>query len=1783
MYCLRTPTTTPNLPIAMQVLVQNLPRVFLLTPTLITVLDPQQLSLLSFAQTRQCCKNMDKSSPGCQTRTVGTNPHVPTAASLASAKAVVEKAEREQQEAAATKAKNEAAAAAAKTFLTLWPDIEVECKGCGQKYTENGNGGDTCKKAVGGTKYRPNGPHVPTDASFASAKVEAERELEEATAAIEVECEDCGQKYTENGNGGDKCKKAGGTKYHPNGYYMFSDTKKYMCCNNKDKSAPGCKTRAGGQTPGPHVPTAASLASARAAATALQEVSSRGSWWGVQSQSPAAARGNDAPFPMKDAEAIASGSVVLRAHLYPADGKEPDLSSTGEVMSLRVKFASLNREKKALRMLLHKFKWDFIAKHGKAPSSDDRHPVKGKFTRISEVKEEINRIERDFRNDPLFASLPLDMSITEDEFVWEVLPNGVVNASPTPEQEASFARDAIVRSSEPAMQAARAKFDDESFRSRWWRKYINYGSNPREAVDRFVEQMRANEAAVANLGAGTDSTDAAAAATAAAQEAAAKFASSTVGTADTSQIMAAATEAIEEAEAESVKRKVEEKKATQKLKSSASYKDKMEGARQLQQQALDAMKAAATAAKAAADASAAASQPSPGGGAAASGAASAMEAAAVAAALASLPTTTVDKETVTALGDMLTSATDASSKKAAVLTLSALTSTCDDNAEQVASDPKTVNAIVSLSVAAAGKAGKTADELLDDTAIQLHAATAMANMSEEAGGSETMANVLLKDDATAAAILGAALPSATDTPVSAEEENKAFRARVESATSSVDDSEQLMQQLQRKGLEVETVNLVKNLAESTADDSPEMAERLLASSGEALVGFVRDNNVQAIGPATQTLKVLMATAAPTSPALKKTKNAIVKALKHVEEHFSVHNPDAAARLRMLAPPNDLIELIDARIAILLKVRDAKMERDAAAASAIAEEHDQQIKALQTTVAVLQQRCRDLEVQIGGALANADALRDESKRENEALRAKFEDAKKDAAAEATLVNNIKEGASGDRLAELQMQLQATQQKQNEMDQRLQRVEFMVDEMSVEYLMNREIDEERVLIATEPPLEAFRRGLMSDLSSNLLQKLMGNKGAGNVVGKVAAGAAVGEVLMDTLFGAMPFGVGAVIGGLFKAAALLKDKQDREQADAVKAASIFTDVTSVEKLLEMSVRAITLRHQEAIRRLDTQSANKFGRWVAVTILMYVLSEDVADTPWHFVEGCLYTLDTFGLVDAASPSDEAKVVAEMAAKGKEGKKGKEGIFGRISSSLSKAGDYIKGAFADVFQGAKDGLAGTGQSGKGTLTRLEQLFVKHDEISFKDLLRQNGMKVGNRDGSNVRFYSEPEAVASPSDGGAAITAYTVYKVEVLIGPFLEIAGNRARIQYTAHRPLPPASVAESMHKIPRADGQPPHFIELLQLKNTSSGNRTPIGGAATSGGTADGAAGGATTESRGSKSNALRKSFELFEYGGGGGSGDGRSVDPNLLKSANDTLRRDLDKVKSESAKAKTESAKEIAGLKSEIAEIKAFVRSLARGGTAAAPAGQTDTDSKSKGSRGNPDAAARDRAMSTSETQRRNVRSKTLAARVAVEGNYYYAATYEANGKTKKGKEKKVWLVGEVQGEKNTFKIYEDSKMKGLPLMIYGAQEVNLTKVSLVEEESGKKKAGFIIHQAGKQLTLVSDKPTNVDSLKAFLESAGLDIVAASASGGAKASSKSPSKRFTWRKQKTSAAPKGQADIRVVTQTLEYGASSDFESCKEGDEVTILKSLPDNTFIIETKEGHKLLHGDAFKASDC
>lgn len=1200
-----------------------------------------------------------------------------------------------------------------------------------------------------------------------------------------------------------------------------------------------------------------------------------------------------------------------------------------------------------------------------------------------------------------------------------------------------------------------------------------------------------------------EKTAAAAAATAAAVEAAAKFAASTGGTADTSQIMAAATEAIKEvttrnatAKAESAKRKEDEKKATQKLKASASKEDKMKGARQLQQQALNAMKAAA---KAAADASAAASQPSSGGGAAASGTGSAMEAAAVAAALASLPPPppppTVDKETVAALGDMLTSATDASSKKAAVLTLSALTSTSDNNAEQVVSNDATVTAIVKLSKESSSTGS------VDDTAIQLHAATAMANMSEESGGGEKMVQVLLKDNETANAILGSALPSASDAPTvidkSAEDEAAAFKAAVDDAANSVDASAGLIQKLQKKQLEVETVELVKNLAENTAaadgsgSNNPEMIERLLDSSCDGLIAMVRDNNVQAIAPATQTLKVLMSTAAASSPALKKTKNAIVKALKHVEDNFSVHNPDAAERLRKLAPPDDLIELIDARIAILLKVRDAKMARDAAAASAIAEEHDQQIKALQSTVAVLQQKCRDLETQVGGAIANADALREESARENKALRAKLEDAKKDAVDEEKLVSNMKKclaGKGDDRIAELELQLQATQQKQNEMDQRLQRVEFMVDEMSVEYLMNREIDEERVLIATDPPLEAFRRGLMSDLSSNLLQKLMGNKGAGNVVGKVAAGAAVGEVLMDTLFGAMPFGVGAVIGGLFKGAALLKDKRDRDQVDAVKAASIFTDVTSVENLLEMSVRAITLRHQEAIRRLENPDANKFGRWCAVAVLMYVLSEDVADTPWHFVEGCLFTLDTFGKV---APKTDDELAAEAEAKA-EAHKGKKSILGKISSSLSKAKGYIKGKFKDAFNSAKDGLAGNGPSGKGTLTRFEN----YDEISFKDLLQQNGMKICDRDGSNAKFFSEPKPESTTS-AGSGIEVYTVYKADVLIGPFLEIAENRARIQYTAQNPLPPVSVVSSMQGLPIAAGLTPHSVKLLRLKNTPDPRRTAIAGAgggpaASSAGSADGAAAAdnaSASSGGGSKSNTLRKSYELFEFGvrngvaGGGEGGGGLPVESNVLHSANEKLKRELDKVKSQSEK-------EIGALKAEMAEMKSLVQSLAGSVAAGTAAGTTaaasSADPRSKESRRATSTSTPTRAgvASTSENQRRTARSKTMSSRVVVQ------ATFVATCDAMLGKKKenvKIWIVGEEQGQKRTLKIYENAKMKKLPLLT-----VHFANVLQVESTVEKKYSGFIVHQAvaEKQLTLLSDKVDNVDSLKAFFIDADLEI---------------------------------------------------------------------------------------------
>lgn len=378
-----------------------------------------------------------------------------------------------------------------------------------------------------------------------------------------------------------------------------------------------------------------------------------------------------------------------------------------------------------------------------------------------------------------------------------------------------------------------------------------------------------------------------------------------------------------------------------------------------------------------------------------------------------------------------------------------------------------------------------------------------------------------------------------------------------------------------------------------------------------------------------------------------------------------------------------------------------------------------------------------------------------------------------------------GDNADRLAELEQQVQANAIEQAGIKSRLSNVENVVAEMSVEYLLNREIEDERNILAVDPPLEAFRRGLMSDLSSNLLQKkMMGDHGAGGLEDKVA--------MMDTLFGAIPFGVGSVIGTVAKYGAKAKDFRDKKQAEAKHAASIFTDITAVTALLEMVVRAITLRHQEAIRRLDNPSANRFGRWCAVAVLLYVISDDVGTTPWNFVEGCLLQLDTFEFeetdTDALAAANEGAV----------SKKKKRGLLSKIKSGLKDAVKSIRGKFKAVVQKALDGLAGTGPSGKGTIRDSD------DTISFKDLLRHNGLKV-MRDDGKYKYYSKP---ASGSGG-----PYVVYKVDVLIGPFREIAENRARIQYSAQKKETP-NQNDVCPVQPLADGQTPHSVKLLQLES---------------------------------------------------------------------------------------------------------------------------------------------------------------------------------------------------------------------------------------------------------------------------------------------------------------------------------------------------------------------------------
>lgn len=53
---------------------------------------------------------------------------------------------------------------------------------------------------------------------------------------------------------------------------------------------------------------------------------------------------------------------------------------------------------------------------------------------------------------------------------------------------------------------------------------------------------------------------------------------------------------------------------------------------------------------------------------------------------------------------------------------------------------------------------------------------------------------------------------------------------------------------------------------------------------------------------------------------------------------------------------------------------------------------------------------------------------------------------------------------------------------------------------------------------------------------------------------------------------------------------------------------------------------------------------------------------------------------------------------------------------------------------------------------------------------------------------------------------------------------------------------------------------------------------------------------------------------------------------------------------------------------------------------------------------------------------------------------------------------------------------------------------------------------------------------------------------------------------------------EVRIVLRTMSFGGGSEFESCQAGQEVTVVRDLPDNTVLCMTEEGKVLLHGNAF-----
>lgn len=108
------------------------------------------------------------------------------------------------------------------------------------------------------------------------------------------------------------------------------------------------------------------------------------------------------------ADGGSGGSASSPARLSSTGEMQMPNAGPGTALGLRINFAQLKREKKTLQIQLNQFKADFVAEHGKPPSSGDRQHLKAEFVRYKELKTQMKLIE----DNPLFATFNLGQGQT---------------------------------------------------------------------------------------------------------------------------------------------------------------------------------------------------------------------------------------------------------------------------------------------------------------------------------------------------------------------------------------------------------------------------------------------------------------------------------------------------------------------------------------------------------------------------------------------------------------------------------------------------------------------------------------------------------------------------------------------------------------------------------------------------------------------------------------------------------------------------------------------------------------------------------------------------------------------------------------------------------------------------------------------------------------------------------------------------------------------------------------------------------------------------------------------------------------------------------------------------------------------------------------------------------------------------------------------------------------------------------------------------------------------------